>query len=806
MQIHQLRLVNFRQHEDTTLAFEKGMTGVIGPNGAGKTTLLEGLAWALYGTRAARGTVEGIRRRNAPPRARVEVSVEFSLGAHRYRVVRTLHGAELFQDGEPDPIANSASAVTERLNRIIGMTREEFFNTYFTGQKELAIMGAMTPMEREKFLSQVLGYERLTEVQRRLSGDRSTLRGQLSAIESLLAGAATLADEEGSARGRFATAEEAGRRAGEGLVAAEAEHARVRPLWQALQQLHDTVRSLESDLRVAEQQVTDSRDAFTRLDRDLAEALTIRQRLDQLAPLVAPVAGLQAERERLDVLAARVAHRREALGQAGELKRRIAAIDERLGGLPTPEAVAAIRATLEVRRGGLDAAATLAEERRTHWVRERQDVETKAAQLTDQGRDLKAQLQALQKAGPDGACPTCNRPLGASYAEVVGDLKAQINEVGANFRFYRSRVKQLEKEPKEVSEADRSRERLQAEMQQATADLSRAETREQARVTLTAERAAHVARVTELEGVLSAVAEEYDDARHAAVRAELERLEPMRAEFERLSGSTDRAARLATEAAAAEGELTRREARVTDLRRQLLESGWSADEFARVQVSLDAAERHRHEAQLAVVKAAGDRENARAELRRIEERRTERERQAAEARRVELMLMQNQELDRAVADLRTDLNETLRPDLSDLGSQLLADLTMGRYTVFELDEDYAPTIVDDGEPQHVLSGGEEDIVSLALRLSISQMIAERAGQPLSLLVLDEVFGSLDEERRGAVIELLRRLADRFPQVILITHIDSVREGFDRVFRLDYDVERGVVRVRNESGGGQDAAA
>jgi exonuclease SbcC len=312
--------------------------------------------------------------------------------------------------------------------------------------------------------------------------------------------------------------------------------------------------------------------------------------------------------------------------------------------------------------------------------------------------------------------------------------------------------------------------------------------------------------MVELVTLVGAAAEEFDDARHAAVRAELERLEPMRAEFERLSGSADRAARLAAEAAAVEAELTRREAKVIELRHALQQSGWSPEEFAIVQKSLEAAERARQDAQLAVVKAAGDRENARAELKRIGERRAERERQAAEARRVELKLSQNQELDRAVADLRTDLNETLRPDLSDLGSQLLAELTMGRYTVFELDEDYAPTIVDDGEPQRVLSGGEEDIVSLALRLSISQMIAERAGQPLSLLVLDEVFGSLDEERRSALIDLLRRLADRFPQVILITHVDSVREGFDHVFRLDYDVERGVVRVRNGGSGSQDAAA
>ena len=667
-------------------------------------------------------------------------------------------------------------------------------------------MGSMTPMEREKFLSQVLGYERLSEVQRRLSGDRSTLRGQLQAIESLLAGAATLAQEEAAAAARDAAAEAAGRLANEGLIAAEAEHARVRPLWQAMQQLHDQVRSLESDMRVAEQQVTDGRDAFTRLDRELAEALTIRQRLDQLAPVVAPVAALQAERLKLDTLAAKMARRREALGQVGELRKRVKAIDERIASLPTAEAVAALKQALKERRKALEEATEQAEERRTHWVREKQDVETKASQLTAQGTDLRAQLKALEKAGPKGACPTCNRPLGASYEEVVGDLKAQINELAVNFKFYRSRIKQFEKEPKDVTDALKARDKLHAEVQKATNELGRAESGEQSRTTLTAERVGHVSRVTDLVAILGAVAEEYDDARHAAVRAELERLEPMRSEYERLSGGADRAVRLATEAAAAEAELTRREARVIELRHALQQSGWSPDEFAAAQKSLEASDRARQDAQLAVVKAAGDRENARAELKRIAERRAERERQAAEARRVELRLIQNQELDRAVADLRTDLNETLRPDLSDLGSQLLAELTMGRYTVFELDEDYAPTIVDDGEPQRVLSGGEEDIVSLALRLSISQMIAERAGQPLSLLVLDEVFGSLDEERRSAVIDLLRRLADRFPQVILITHVDSVREGFDHVFRLDYDVERGVVRVRNGGSGTQDVAA
>lgn len=806
MQVHRLRLVNFRQHEDTDLRFELGLTGVIGPNGSGKTTLLEALAWAIYGTRAARGGVDGIRRRNAPPRARVEVSLEFTLGAHRYRIVRTLHNAELYQDGDPQPIANSSSTVTERLCRILGMTHDEFFNTYFTGQKELAIMGAMKPLEREKFLSRVLGYERLGTVQKRLAADRSVLRARLQAIEALLESPAVLAEEAANAARRLEAAEQLAVRAGRNLEAARTEVEALRPVWESMQRLHEQVRSLESDLRVAEQQVTDGRDAFTRLDRELAEALTGQQRLDELRPLLADLPHLQQERERLDTLAARVARRREMMGLVSEVRRRVATIEERLGTLPSPETVTALRQELELKRILLAEADKQGEERRTHWVRDRQDAETKAVQLQDQGSDLRKQIEVLKQAGPEGACPVCNRPLKASFNDVLRDLEAQRAEVGVNWKYYTGRVKQLNKQPKEVTEAARARDLLAREVDQLGSELARAETREQSRQTLMTERDGHRTRLAELEPILADISEEYDEHRHTAVRRELERLEPLRLEVERLSGLAERASRLAVDAAAAELELTRREVRVTELRRTLQESGWTPEAFAAARRDLEASDQRRQQAELAVVRTAGEVENAGAEVARAEARRAERERQAAEAREVEGQLLLNQELDRAFADLRTDLNTALRPDLSDLGSRFLRDLTVGRYTEFELDEDYAPTIVEDGEPQKVLSGGEEDVVSLALRLAISQMIAERAGQPLSLLVLDEIFGSLDEDRRAAVLDLLRRLADRFPQVILITHIDTVRDGFDRVLRLTYDVERGVARVREEQDRGRDAAA
>ena len=113
----------------------------------------------------------------------------------------------------------------------------------------------------------------------------------------------------------------------------------------------------------------------------------------------------------------------------------------------------------------------------------------------------------------------------------------------------------------------------------------------------------------------------------------------------------------------------------------------------------------------------------------------------------------------------------------------------------------APNFIDAAEPAAQTGANPNDFSSM-----ISQMIAERAGQPLSLLVLDEIFGSLDEDRRAAVVELLRGLADRFPQVILITHIDTVRDGFDRIIRVSYDPRNGVAVAEDEPMGGHDVAA
>src|SRR2546430_5543456 len=249
MQLLRLRLVNFRQHADTELEFGPGITGIIGPNGSGKTSILEALAWALYGVQAVRGDKDSIRRLGAKGRAGVEVDLEFRLGAHEYRVKRGLSTAVLHQDGQV--IANSLKAVTDKLERTLGMSHDEFFNTYFTGQKELAVMAALGKTERAAFLSRVLGYERLREAQERVREVRNRAAAEGRGPGAGVPDAAALAAARGAAEQRLAGARSAAKAVDAPRRAAEDALGREEPRWNEWTARRQGTLSLEGQRRKA---------------------------------------------------------------------------------------------------------------------------------------------------------------------------------------------------------------------------------------------------------------------------------------------------------------------------------------------------------------------------------------------------------------------------------------------------------------------------------------------------------------------------------------------------------------------------
>src|SRR3989442_655111 len=350
MRLHRLHLLNFRQHADTDLVFGPGITGIIGPNGSGKTTLLEAIAWAIYGNPAARGDKDSIRNFRAKARSSVRVELEFGVGAHEFKVVRGLHAAELYQDGQL--VANSLTEVTAKLERGLGMSHDEFFNTYFTGQKDLAVMAKLTRPERAAFLSRVLRYEQLSIAQQRIREEKNALAAELHGREAGLPERATIEGERAAAGLRLEQAQRAAAQAQAARGAAQEADGREAPRWKGWGEKEKRVHSLDGDRRMAEQAVTVAKQECERLDREMAEALKAREQLDGLWAELEPIERLKRELAALETLQKEETARRADEGQLAELMRTMAALDRRIAEPATPRAAGPAAGGGDRRGGG----------------------------------------------------------------------------------------------------------------------------------------------------------------------------------------------------------------------------------------------------------------------------------------------------------------------------------------------------------------------------------------------------------------------------------------------------------------------
>jgi exonuclease SbcC len=89
----------------------------------------------------------------------------------------------------------------------------------------------------------------------------------------------------------------------------------------------------------------------------------------------------------------------------------------------------------------------------------------------------------------------------------------------------------------------------------------------------------------------------------------------------------------------------------------------------------------------------------------------------------------------------------------------------------------------------MFSGGEAFRVDFAIRLALSEILAQRAGARLQTLVIDEGFGSQDAMGRQRLIEAINQVRKDFAKILVITHIDELKEAFPTRIEVE-KTERG----------------
>ena len=148
------------------------------------------------------------------------------------------------------------------------------------------------------------------------------------------------------------------------------------------------------------------------------------------------------------------------------------------------------------------------------------------------------------------------------------------------------------------------------------------------------------------------------------------------------------------------------------------------------------------------------------------------------------------------------IEETL-PEIEERANRILDRLTDGRMHV-RLEtlkekksggtKETLEIIITDEQgvprPYETFSGGESFRVNFALRVALAQLLAERSGVRVRTLVIDEGFGTQDEEGIERLVEAIQSIRQDFAKVLVITHLERLKQAFPVRIEVEKDPATG----------------
>ncbi len=80
-------------------------------------------------------------------------------------------------------------------------------------------------------------------------------------------------------------------------------------------------------------------------------------------------------------------------------------------------------------------------------------------------------------------------------------------------------------------------------------------------------------------------------------------------------------------------------------------------------------------------------------------------------------------------------------------------------------------------PYETYSGGEAFRINFSIRLALAKMLAQKAGTALQMLIVDEGFGTQDQEGCDRLIAAINAIATDFSCILAVTHMPYFKEAF-----------------------------
>ena len=828
---------------------------IAGANGSGKSSLLDAITWVLFG-QARKRDDSLIHLRSDIAQVGLVFAYEgniYRVQRQKERNRTTQLEFQILQDPSGDYRSGTWKTLSERTlreteTRIVATLRldyETFTNAAFFLQNNADQFTQQRPGDRKRILGNILGLEVWEAYRQQAAENRRAVEGEIAGIEGRL-------KEIDNELGEESVRVDALERLQQELERLSAQRQQQEENLEALRQVHATlaeqsraVELLARQMENAERQLTATRARVSerRAERDeLAEALSHAEEIEaayqawqqaqsELAEWDEVAARFQeqetrrnAPQQEISVAQARLEEEQRSLQamykqvEAGrrELEKVQAQLSEAQAELQASEEKLARREELEI---SLQTARQRQAEARAENPRLRAEMD-----------ELKERIDDLTKA-EGAACPLCGQALSTAEREqLITSLQAQGTSLGDRYRANTALMRETDalvqehdKELRVLVSADREARALEQRIVQLT---ERQDFLQQAEVSWGNERAPRLEeigrmlteqtfaleareRLAQINAELKEIGynAEAHDAVRQAVRAGRQTEERLRA-LERA-----RAALAPLERELGELEKTL-ETQTNDLARQRVDYEDSAETLR--QSEQKAPDLANAERQILGLKGQENRLRldvgaARQKVEVLVDLKARRKDLLAARASKSASVAQYRQLERAFGKdgVPALLIEQALPQIESKANDLLERLSDGKMAVKfvtqaaykdkrrdDLRETLDIQISDNAvvRDYEMFSGGEAFRVNFAIRLALSEVLAQRAGARLQTLVIDEGFGSQDELGRQRLIEAINMVRSDFEKILVITHIDELKNQFPTRIEVEKSIDGSRIQV------------
>ncbi len=825
---------------------------ITGQNGAGKSSMLDAITWALFGK--ARASEEAIINEAVSGQC-AEVIFDFLFENDEYRIkrrkTRGKTGTVDFLIRAKDSDAwhtigeRTKSQTDKKICDVLRMDYDTFTNASFFLQGKADTFTALGPTNRKAILSSILNLEIWETYKKRAEEKRKKTELDLSVAQREIDEHQQELEQEEQ---RKAMLEKVTKE----LETASAVHKEAESTLEAAKQIHERYKSQKE--RVDELTLQE-RNAYKRfntaqeqLKKHQAELDALQRKLMDAPQVEKDHAEFIELRKQQDDLNARKAAHQERLHRLQKFQNAIIAqrnlIEKDIQNLSSRERESRKRlseienarlrlADLNKQKTALDAQTQGSEAlqaRREECLLIIQTSQKENERLRKEGEELKTHISDLN-AHHSGACPFCGKEMDEAHTlEYIRELEQKIEQARGEYAKNQDAGKAAQKELgmidvrlREIQKAVTEYHKLEKMISSLSAqlDLKDSQQSEWERqgapqlAALTASLEAEdfcIPERTELKAVEAEILQNpYDDAAHRACSARLQSLTGIEQRYNEISRDQARLEPLQNQIAEDTAQQTSCSVEWNESVEKVKAQKAVLDELSQTLPDLEAAKKAAETAQLnenklrteygKAMQLVNALESVRKELESAKKKEAETRQLSAKYRTLEQCFGKK--------GIPALLIEQALPELEESANITLGRLTNDRMSLrFCTQKEYSDSSREDkNETLDILindeygtrsyelfSGGEAFRINFAIRLALSELLARRAGSRLQTLVIDEGFGSQDEEGRARLIEAISTIKDDFKKILVITHLSELKDAFPSRIEVQKTMEGSSVEV------------